>query len=115
MKQVTTVQVGNRAEQAAAEYLVRAGFEIVCRNYRRPHCEIDIVARRAAAIFFVEVKYRRDDHFGGGFAAIAHDKLRHMARAANTWVRENRWNGEFMLAAVEVSGDYQVSELIEIV
>jgi putative endonuclease len=113
MKDVTTV-VGQRAEQAAAEHLVRLGYEILGRNYRRPHCEIDIIASRDARIHFVEVKYRSRSDWGSGLAYITARKLQHMERAALTWIRDYQWNGEYALSAIEVGGpDYEVQELIE--
>lgn len=109
-----TVAVGNRAEAAAAAYLARAGYEILTRNYRKPHCEIDIVARKAGVVYFVEVKYRADNHFGGGLEYIGHIKLRHMVRAAETWVHENHWRGEYTLSAMEVGGPgFEVLEFVE--
>ena len=111
---MSTVSVGGRAEQAAAEYLTRIGYEIVELNYRRPHCEIDIVARLEDCIYFVEVKYRATDQFGSGFDYIAAQKLQHMQRAAQTWVRNRRWRGEYVLAAIEVAGqDFEVLDFIE--
>ena len=101
---MTTVSIGARAEEAAAVYVCQRGYRIIERNYRRRHCEIDIVAARNGVAYFIEVKYRRDDHFGDGLAYIAHDKLRRMIRASETWVRENQWYGEYALAAIEVGG-----------
>ncbi len=100
-----TTQIGNRAEQAAAEYLDRAGYEIIDRNWRRRDCEIDIVARKASAIHFVEVKYRATDVAGSGIEYITHNKLHQMSYAAERWVSERGWRGEYMLAAVEISGE----------
>lgn len=111
---MSTVDTGRRAEQAAAEYLVREGYEILEQNYRRRSCEIDIVARNHKVIYLVEVKYRADDHFGGGLDYIASQKLRHMQRGAEMWVSERQWHGEYSLAAIEVEGsDFDVVEFIE--
>ncbi len=111
---MSTTEIGNQAEQAAAEYLVRSGYDIVERNFRRKNCEIDIVARRQETIYFVEVKYRSTDLFGGGFDYIGGQKLRHMARAAETWTMTNRWLGEYTLSAIEVGGPaFEVHEFIE--
>lgn len=108
-----TQGAGARAEQAAANHLISEGYEIVERNYRRPHCEIDIVARKQGVVYLVEVKYRADDHFGGGLDYIARDKLRRMRRGAQTWVRERRWEGEYTLSAIEVGGPgFEIQEFI---
>lgn len=114
MNGVTTVVTGSRAEQAVSRYLIDLGFEIVEQNYRRKYCEIDIVARKAGTVYFVEVKYRADDHFGGGLDSIGYNKLRHMTRAARIWVAEHRWQGEYVLSAVEVGGsEFEVLEFVE--
>ena len=110
----TSIQTGQRAEQAAAEHLVRHGFSIIETNYRRPSCEIDIVARRGTTIYFVEVKYRATGRFGDGLEYIGRQKLKHMQRAAEVWVAAHGWQGEYTLSAIEVGGpDFDVDEFIE--
>lgn len=109
-----TTDIGNRAEQKAADYLAHRGFEIVGRNWRRRDCEIDIVAKKIGAVFFVEVKYRSDDRSGSGLEFITQQKLRRMAYGASRWVQEHHWRGEYQLAAIEVSGDgYDVTAFID--
>ncbi len=111
---MSTVSVGQRAEQVATEYLCGLGFELLEQNYRRPHCEIDIVVRKDGVVYFVEVKYRASDHFGGGLEYITSQKMHHMQRAAMTWMASNDWNGEYQLSAVEVSSwDFIVTDFIE--
>lgn len=102
----STVSVGNRAERSAATYLQQQGHEIIDMNYRRKHCEIDIVAREGDQVVFVEVKYRGSPDQGNGLDYVTALKLRHMERAAVTWVEENRWRGPYNLAAIEVGGPY---------
>lgn len=110
----TSVTIGRRAETAAAAHLAECGYDVLELNYRRPHCEIDIVARRGDCIYLVEVKYRATDDWGSGLEYIGPAKLRHMERAARTWVREHGWSGDYCLAAAEVSGpDYEVTALID--
>lgn len=55
--------LGRRGEQHAAEHLERLGFDIVARNHRTRHGEIDLVAFDGSVLVFVEVKARRR---GGG-------------------------------------------------
>ena len=111
---MSSKDVGSRAEVAASLYLEMRGYKILERNWRRPRCEIDIVAEKAGARYFVEVKYRKDDAQGGGLDAVTPTKLRQMQRAAQMWVEENEWQGEYVLSAVEVAGqDFQIMSFIE--
>lgn len=79
---VSTTDIGNAAEQQAAEELVRQGFTIVQRNWKTKWCEIDIIASKDATIWFVEVKYRATTKFGDGLEYIGNKKLRHLQLAA---------------------------------
>lgn len=111
---MSTVSVGNYAEQKAADYLRNLGFNILEQNYRRPYCEIDIVAHKADSMYFVEVKYRATNRFGAGLDYIAGQKLHHMQRGAETWIASHKWDGEYQLSAIEVCGPhYDVTEFIE--
>ena len=52
------ISKGKYGEQLAAEFLSENGYEIIERNYRYKHAEIDIIARQGEALIFVEVKLR---------------------------------------------------------
>ena len=99
-----TTQTGQKAERAAMVYLEMRGYKIIEQNWRRPRCEIDIIAQKDKTIFFVEVKYRRDYEQGGGLEAITATKLKQMQYAAQIWVEETEWTGNYQLAAVEIAG-----------
>ncbi len=111
---MSSVSIGNRAETAAAEFLVRNGYEILQRNYRKKHCEIDIVAVNNSCVHFVEVKYRATSAFGNGLEYITNQKIAHMRRAAETWLQEHSWSDECVLSAIEVTGaEYEVTAFLE--
>jgi uncharacterized protein (TIGR00252 family) len=111
---MNTTITGKKAEVAASVYLEMRGYKIIERNWRRPHCEIDIIASKDGVIHFVEVKYRADDEQGGGLEAITASKLQHMRRAAWAWVDETKWRGEYVLSAVELAGQqFTVISFIE--
>ena len=50
---------GKLGEDFTADYLVKNGYDIITRNYRKPCGEIDIVASKGDILVFVEVKTRR--------------------------------------------------------
>ena len=110
----STTHIGRRAEAAAAMYLDMRGFSIIERNFRRPRCEIDIIASKDGIVYLVEVKYRKNDDQGGGLEAITATKLKQMAYAAEMWVAETKWHGPFQLAAIELTGpDFTVLGFID--
>lgn len=89
-------------------------YKVVERNWRRSSCEIDIVANKQGVIYFVEVKYRRNDNQGAGFDALTPAKIARMKRSAWVWVEENKWRGQYCIAAVEVGGnDFQILGFID--
>jgi len=111
---MTTTSTGRTAEDAAAEYLRTKKFEILSQNWRTRWCEIDIVAKKKKAIYFVEVKYRKSSDFGGGLEYITLTKLKQMKFAAEFWISNNDWPGDFRLSAIEVSGsDFQITNFLE--
>jgi len=56
--------LGGRGEELAAAFLVRRGYQVLARNYRTPHGEVDLIARQGGCLVFIEVKTRRSESFG---------------------------------------------------
>ncbi len=52
--------LGREGEDAACEFLISEGYEIITRNYRCEYGETDIIAQDERYIIFVEVKTRSD-------------------------------------------------------
>jgi len=73
---------GHEGEQLAVRHLKRLGYRIVCRNYRCPLGEIDIIARHRDVLVFVEVKSRRSRAFGSPKWAITPAKQRKLSQVA---------------------------------
>ena len=111
---MSSTDTGRKAEKAASTYLEMRGYRVLERNWRRPRCEIDIIAEKGGTVYFVEVKYRRNDEQGGGLEAITPTKLRQMRFAAATWCDDTKWHGPSQLAAVELTGpDFTVMSFID--
>lgn len=110
---MSTTSIGRQAEDAAAEYLKRNGYKILDQNWRTRWCEIDIVGQKGKIVSFIEVKYRKSTDFGGGLEYITLKKQKQMAFAAEFWVSSNKWNGDYNLSAVEVTGpSFKISKFI---
>ena len=106
----TTRQIGDMGEQTAADWLTADGHEIIARNWRTRYCEIDIVSMKDDVLWFTEVKYRKNDDFGGGLGAITAKKQRQMRFAAELFMTQSpQYEGcDMRLLAVAVEGDSSV-------
>lgn len=99
--------IGEAAESFAGEYLEAEGFDIVERNWKTKWCEIDIVALKDASVYFVEVKYRRNDRSGDGLEAITLTKQRQMLFAARMWLHTHQQfpYQDVRLSAISLTGE----------
>ncbi len=112
---MSTTAIGKQAEAAVAAYLQAQDYTIVAQNWRTRWCEIDIVARKNNTIYFVEVKYRKTNMYGDGLAYITPKKLQQMSFAAEMWVNNHNWRGQYALVVAAVTGrDFQVEALVEL-
>jgi putative endonuclease len=75
---------GQRAETLCALVLMLKGYRVLARGFRVPSGEIDIVARRAGTVVFVEVKARAG---AGGREAITARQRRRVVRAAEAFLQ----------------------------
>ncbi len=82
--------LGHDGESTACAALLACGYVILARRFRTPQGEIDIVAREADTIVFVEVKTRRDGAYGGGAAAVTWRKQRTIVRVAQAFLARGR-------------------------
>ena len=82
-------EFGRISEDRAAAYLMARGYTIRERNWRFDRKEVDIIAQKNGVIAFVEVKARRNDHFGDAIDAITDNKIRNLIHAANAYVTLN--------------------------
>lgn len=83
---MSRARVGERGETLAAEFLQRAGWAIVARNFRAGHKEVDLVARRGEVVAFIEVKTRSGLAFGHPLEAITASKQHEIETVANAWI-----------------------------
>jgi putative endonuclease len=77
---------GKEGEEKAARWLRNRDYEIIERNWRHGHLEIDIIACKDQFLHFVEVKTRSSGTFGHPEDEVGRGKLRHMIDAGVAWL-----------------------------
>ncbi len=82
---------GYACEAAAAHFLEKQGYTIVCRNYTVKGGEIDLIAENESTVLFVEVKGRTEgsslQKYGRPAAAVTPSKRQHLIFAAKDYLR----------------------------
>jgi len=79
-------RAGARAEDLCAELLRGAGLRVLARNWRCRHGEIDLVAEEGATLVFAEVRYRRNQRFGGAGESVTVAKQARLVAAARLYL-----------------------------
>ena len=111
---MSNYSTGHKAEVYAEKYLKKMKFKIIALNFKTRRYEIDIIAQKNKCLHFVEIKYRQTADQGTGFDYITDNKLKQMKYAAEMWVSEHDWQGEYVLSAIEMTGDdYRVTNFIQ--
>jgi putative endonuclease len=113
---------GADIESAARAFLVRAGLRELATNASYRFGELDLVmlddsrpdgsrpsreSTGSDTLVFIEVRYRRDDRFGGGAASIDVGKRRRLVQAAQAFLATHRAyaNASCRFDVIDAGGD----------
>jgi putative endonuclease len=96
------IKTGNKGEDMAADFLVRKGFEILVRNYRYKHAEIDLIVKRENWLLFVEVKTRSSNEYGEPEEFVNELKARKIFEAAEEYIFATDWKGNVRFDVVSI-------------
>ena len=99
-----SVAQGQRAENAAADYLSAAGYKIIARNYHTQRGEIDIIACHDDTLVFVEVKMRGSHAVGSGRDYVHKGKQRRIILSAQHYLTYTSWEGPCRFDVIEIQG-----------
>lgn len=80
--------VGKLGENLAANFLEEKGYNILERNYRFGHGEVDIIAEKEEMLIFIEVKTKKFGDFGDPINWIKRSKQMQIGRIARGYLYE---------------------------
>lgn len=102
-KKLERITIGKRGEELAASFLVKNGFEILERNWRKKMGEIDIIAFKDGAYRIIEVKTRVSKRAGMALEAITDQKMYVMDQLAQRYLFEKHLRGsEYHLDVITI-------------
>ena len=98
---------GNAGESLAAEYFIKNGYEILHKNWRHKHWEVDIIASRNSMLHFIEVKTRTSLKFGYPEENIDTKKIRFLINASEEYLYQNpQWQRiQFDVLSINIKED----------
>lgn len=97
------IKKGNEGEQAAAEFLIAKGYEVVERNYRYKRSEIDLIVKKDNFLVFVEVKVRSSLAFGFPEQFVDNRKAEKVLEGAAHYIFDRNWTGHVRYDIVAIS------------
>ena len=80
--------LGAAGEDAAAQWYVNNGYQLLARNWRCREGELDLVLRRGRHVIFAEVKARSSDRFGLPAEAVTRVKQQRIRALAARFLED---------------------------
>ena len=106
-------QLGRFGEDAAAEWYVASGYQLLDRNWRCRRGEIDLICARGDEVVFSEVKTRSSARYGSGFEAVNWKKQQTIRAVAAEWLQHSSRHYSdlrFDVVDVDANGHLRVAE-----
>jgi putative endonuclease len=107
MEKNNSSEIGKKGEEIACNYLIEKGFEILEKNWRFKHLEVDIIATKDNLLAIVEVKYRSYTTYGEPEVFVNKQKQKFLIEAANRYVIDKNIDKDvrFDIIAISKKGD----------
>lgn len=93
---------GNDAEDACCAWLKKQGLKLLARNYHSRRGELDLVMQDGSTVVFIEVRYRKNDLYGGALESVTPSKQHKLRATAEQYLQQETrlQNGRFDVVAM---------------
>ena len=103
------LQQGEDAEIACCSYLKSQGLKLIDKNFNSRFGEIDIIMLDKKTLVFVEVRYRKNNKFGGALASITPSKQNKLRKTAELYLQKNTQHQNARFDVVSMSKNTQTN------
>ena len=97
-------ELGKWGEEIAAAFVEKKGYEILQRDWKSGHHDLDIIAKDEDTLVIIEVKTRRNRLFGNPEEAIDYKKRLSLQSAINHFVKSNHINAPVRFDIISIVG-----------
>ena len=105
---------GKKGEEAARDWLVKHGYQILEYNWQFHHYELDIIATIEDLLVIVEVRTRSEGYLLAPEETINKVKIKNIITAADAYVRHNHIDLSVrfdIISVIEHTGDYEIDHI----
>lgn len=106
--------LGEKGEDLAAEYLKKAGFKILFRNWKWGKHEIDIIAEYKDLVVFAEVKTRTDELMIPIADIVTKEKQKSIIWAAEGYIKKYNIDKESrfdVITIIKKNDDFEIDHI----
>ena len=106
---------GKKGEDLAVAFLQKQGYQILERNYRYKHSEVDIISRIGDTLVFVEVKARSNLDYGHPEEFVDSKQAEKIMEGADHYILCEEWKGDirFDIIAIEMGNPPRVEHFLD--
>lgn len=106
---------GQAAEAFACKYLQEKGLRLITKNFHSRFGEIDIIMQEENSLVFIEVRYRKNQDFGGAKASITPGKQKKIRNTALLYMQKkgHEFNARFDVIAITGEENNLITEWIQ--
>ncbi len=94
---------GQSAEQQAYDYLLTQGLTPVCRNFSCKLGELDLIMDDKGTLVIIEVRFRKNDAFGGALESITPKKKMRIIRTTQYYLMSHTVNRPIRFDVIAIS------------
>jgi len=110
------LELGKQGEDLALQKIQLLGYQCICRNYRCPLGEIDLVAKDGDTLVFLEIKTRKGRSLGYAKEAVDARKRRQLSKVALAYMKSNdccEVRSRFDVVAISIHGGKKEIEVVQ--
>ena len=107
-KEPTSHSKGKATEAFAQQYLTQQGLLFIDKNVHCRKGEIDLIMKDGDTLVFVEVKYRKNNDYGGAIPAISQSKQQKIKHCVAFFLHKanlNEYNTPCRFDVIALEGD----------
>jgi putative endonuclease len=109
-KKLTNQYKGTNGENVAANFLLQKGYNIIERNWRYKHWEIDLIVSKENKLHFIEVKTRTSKQFGNPEESIGTKKMTALKNGIEQYLLQHT---KWLLIQIDVVAIIMNNEKVE--